>query len=197
MELDFINYLKIWYYSNNIIFRMSNLKEVLESFDVYVSSKGNVCLNDIVENIIKSKNSDAYMKAVKDKFEYKNKYYVTSDTCMDILKKGKSKTCKKVFEKIKVDGSEELKKLELKYKLSENYKLEIERDIKEYDAKLKEVETRRLDAESRLSMMQLQLELLRNNKYGDYVIDNKELEKYLVPVQTNINIVKDKNINPM
>lgn len=85
---------------------MSNSKEVLESFDVRVSSKGNVCLNDIVKNIIKSTNPDGYMKTVKDKFEYKNKYYVTEDTCMDILNKGRSKTCKKVFEKIKVDDSE-------------------------------------------------------------------------------------------
>ena len=86
---------------------MSDLVEVLKSNDIHVSSKGNICLNDFVEKIIGSKNPNGYMKTIKDKFEYKNKFYVTQETCMEIIEKGKSKKCKKILKEIKKNDSSE------------------------------------------------------------------------------------------
>jgi hypothetical protein len=37
------------------------------------------------------------MKKIKNKYIYHNRYYVTSETCIEILEQGKSKTCKRVF----------------------------------------------------------------------------------------------------
>lgn len=85
---------------------MSKLVEVLKDNDVHVSKKGDICLNDFVEEIIGSKSPDNYMKKVKDKFERGDKYYVTEKTCMDILEQGKSKKCKEIIGEIGEDSEE-------------------------------------------------------------------------------------------
>ncbi len=79
---------------------MSDLVEVFKTNDVHVSSKGNICLNDFIEEIIGSKNPNQYMKKIKDKFVYKKKYYITQETCLEILEQGKSNKCKEILAEI-------------------------------------------------------------------------------------------------
>jgi len=68
------------------------LVNILESNNVRISTKGNICLNDFVENVIISKNADLYMKKINDKKLLKDdNYYIEPSNCIDILKQGKSK----------------------------------------------------------------------------------------------------------
>ncbi len=86
---------------------MSELVKVLKTNDVHVSSKGNICLNDFIEEIIGSKNPDQYMKKIKNKFVYKQKYYITQDACLEILEQGKSKKCKEILAEINENDDED------------------------------------------------------------------------------------------
>lgn len=82
---------------------MGDLIVILESNNIRISKKGNICLNDLVNNILESKNPENYMKKIKSKFEHNNKYYVSQETCLEILEQGKSRTCKKIVKEITTD----------------------------------------------------------------------------------------------
>jgi prophage antirepressor-like protein len=86
---------------------MTGLSKILIENDVHVSTKNGISLNDFVEQIIKSKNPENYMKSVKDKSMYKKKYYITEETCMELLAKGKSKKCKEIYTEIQEEGEDE------------------------------------------------------------------------------------------
>jgi prophage antirepressor-like protein len=79
------------------------LIQKLKDCNVRISKKGNICLNDFVENVIKSKNPDQYMKRVPDKKTINDEYYINPDNTIEILKQGKSKLCKDIVEYIEKD----------------------------------------------------------------------------------------------
>lgn len=83
---------------------MSNLIEILKENDVKVSSKGNIYLEDFVEKIIESKNPDTYIKKIENKFNYRDEYCITEETCLEILNKSNFKRCKDILEKIESDS---------------------------------------------------------------------------------------------
>jgi hypothetical protein len=85
---------------------MSGLSKILKENDVHISKKGDISLNDFVEQIIGSKNPDNYMKSVKGKFIQKKKYYISQETCMELLAKGKSRKCKEIYTKILEENKE-------------------------------------------------------------------------------------------
>ena len=47
--------------------QQEKLIKVLQGNDVRISKKGNICLNDFVENVVKSKNPKLYMKKIPEK----------------------------------------------------------------------------------------------------------------------------------
>ncbi len=82
------------------------LVTILESSNVRISNRGNICLNDFVENVIESKNADLYMKKINDKKLLDDNYYIKPSHCIDILKQGKSKKCKEIVQFIEKDEND-------------------------------------------------------------------------------------------
>lgn len=84
------------------------LKEILQENDVRISTKGNICLNDFVENIIESKNPKLYIKKLitYDKTMINNELYIKPDDCIDILKNTNFKRCKEIYTKIQFDDND-------------------------------------------------------------------------------------------
>lgn len=78
----------------------SKFTEILNEYDIQLSTRGNVRISDIVEKIIHSNNSEAYIKKIPNKKLLKNEYYISQEECMKILEKGKSKTCKELMKKL-------------------------------------------------------------------------------------------------
>ncbi|AVL94396.1 putative Bro-N domain-containing protein [Moumouvirus australiensis] len=79
------------------------LIEILKDNEVRISNKGNICLNDFVENIIESKNPDLYIKKLNYKLvTVKNNKYIKPEDCIDLLKKTKFKKCKEIYTKIQL-----------------------------------------------------------------------------------------------
>ncbi|AQN67865.1 putative BRO-N domain protein [Saudi moumouvirus] len=77
------------------------LIEILKDNEVRISNKGNICLNDFVENIIESKNPESYIKKLNyDIFTINNNKYIKPEDCIDLLKKTKFKKCKEIYTKI-------------------------------------------------------------------------------------------------
>lgn len=81
------------------------LVELLEELDVRISKKGNINLVDFVENVMKSKNSESYIKKLKNyqSITINDKEYIRPCDCIDILKKTNFKVCKNLYSKILVD----------------------------------------------------------------------------------------------
>jgi hypothetical protein len=74
-----------------------------ENISNLVYIKNNLyCLNDIVNNIIKSKNAQMYMKDVKDKENIDGNYYIKKDDMVLLLNKSKSPSAKQYLDSIKV-----------------------------------------------------------------------------------------------
>jgi hypothetical protein len=77
---------------------------ILESNNVRISTKDNICLYDFVEKVIQSKNAELYMKKINDKkLLNDDNYYIKPSKCIDILKQGKSKKCKEIVQLIEKD----------------------------------------------------------------------------------------------
>src|ERR1700733_11009340 len=186
---------------------MSEIKdkliEVLKINNVCISNKGNICLNDLVNNIIKSSNSVLYIKKISDKkikIKNNNDCYITPDNCLEILNnkvdeyniissqlsKLLTSDCKKwlkneivptiqetnnkivslnnVVDTYRVN--DELRRLELEYKNSDNYQLELERDIK-----MKEIDLKIKEADIKIKKLDLEIEIERN-KHSDVIKQN-------------------------
>lgn len=81
------------------------LIEILKNNDVRISNKGNICLNDFVKNIIKSKNPKLYVNKLNnyDKIEIKGKCYINSNDCANILKNSNFRRCKDIYTKIYIN----------------------------------------------------------------------------------------------
>ncbi len=85
------------------------LIDILKTNKVRISTKGNICLNDFVKNVVKSKNPDQYVKRQKcDKIDIKGFEYITPDDCIHIIKKSKFKTCKELYAEIELDDEDEV-----------------------------------------------------------------------------------------
>ena len=82
------------------------LIQILEDNDVSISTRGNICLNHLVENVMKSKNPTLYMSKIADKRILGKNYYVTPDKCVELLEATNLKTCKKICTKIYIDDSD-------------------------------------------------------------------------------------------
>jgi prophage antirepressor-like protein len=85
------------------------LIEILEDNDIRISKKGNICLNDFVENIVESKNPKLYIKKLTnyDKIAINDEYYIKPEDCVDILKNTNFKKCKDIYTKIQIDDEDE------------------------------------------------------------------------------------------
>ncbi|AGC02440.1 BRO-N domain containing protein [Acanthamoeba polyphaga moumouvirus] len=76
----------------------NKLFEILRENNVRISTKGNICLRDFVENIIESKNPSLYIKKLKyDIIIVKDNEYIKLEDCFDILKNTKFKKCKDIY----------------------------------------------------------------------------------------------------
>lgn len=84
------------------------LISVLKENNVNVSKKENICLDDVIENIICPKNSDNYKKklVVDTVVTIHGKEYIYVQDCIDILKASKFKRCKEICTKIKFDNKD-------------------------------------------------------------------------------------------
>ncbi|AZL89718.1 Bro-N domain-containing protein [Megavirus baoshan] len=79
------------------------LIEILRDNEVRISNKGNICLNDFVENIIESKNPKIYIKKLNyDLITIKDNKYIKPEDCIDLLKNAKFKKCKNIYTRIQV-----------------------------------------------------------------------------------------------
>lgn len=85
---------------------MKKLIEILKDNDIRISKKGNICLNDFVENVIKSKNPNLYIKKILDKITINDDFYIKQEDCIEILKQGKSKKCKEIIQYIEKDEND-------------------------------------------------------------------------------------------
>lgn len=83
----------------------TKLLEKLKSNDVSITKKGYISLTDFVENIINSQNSDLYIKRIENKVLIKDEYYIEPDKCFEILKQGKSRTCKEIVTFVEHDDN--------------------------------------------------------------------------------------------
>lgn len=85
----------------------NNLIKILKKNNVHISKKGNICLYDFVDKIIKSKNPDLYMKKIKCKIILiDGEKYIAPKDCVEILGNAKFKECKEIFTKIQVDDGD-------------------------------------------------------------------------------------------
>ena len=82
------------------------LIQILEDSDVNISNRGNICLNDLVENVMKYKNPKLYMSKVAGKWILGKNYYVTPDKCFELLETAKFRACKDICTKIYIDDGD-------------------------------------------------------------------------------------------
>lgn len=85
------------------------LIDILKTREVRISTKGNICLNDFVENIVGSNNPDQYIKRQKcNKINLKGNDYITPNDCVSIMKKSNFKTCKDLYAEIELDDEDDM-----------------------------------------------------------------------------------------
>lgn len=82
------------------------LVEKLKELKVGISSKGNVCLNDFVINVLKSTNPRGYMKTIADKKLFGDKFFITPEKALELVKKGKAVECHKLIKYIETDQND-------------------------------------------------------------------------------------------
>lgn len=117
--------------------------DILKTNKVRISNKGNICLNDFVKNIVKSKNPDQYIKRLKcDKIDIRGNDYITPDDCIDIIKKTNKGKCKEILEEI---SSNDTRHNETWIIMSGNLekkrqRINIHRNINELEKKMKQIE---------------------------------------------------------
>ena len=85
--------------------------------------------------------------------------------------------------------SDELRKLDLEYRLSENYKLELQRDIKikEMDTKIKEI-----DSETQVALRNMEIELQRERNKQIAMEKGYDLTQFMTNVVKNTDNKKKK-----
>lgn len=78
----------------------------LKQLNVGISTKGNVCLNDFVVNVLKSTNPDLYMKKITDKKKFGDKFYIEPKKALELVKNGKVVECKQLIKFIETDQND-------------------------------------------------------------------------------------------
>ena len=122
---------------------------LLKEHDVYINKKNKVCLDDLVDNVIKSKHPELYMKKINNKVTIGDKYYVTLDECHSILKHGKSKICKSILEGLEKDENDDRSIISIddnifQYEGNKFTCIYVQNDLEEWDVWLKAVEVAQL-----------------------------------------------------
>jgi prophage antirepressor-like protein len=83
------------------------LIEILKTNEIRISTRGRICLNDFVDNVIGSKNAKLYMKKITNKkLLNDDNYYIKPIDCLEILKQGKSKKCKEIVQYVEKDDND-------------------------------------------------------------------------------------------
>jgi prophage antirepressor-like protein len=85
------------------------LVKVLRDNEVRISNKGNVCLYDLITNVVESKNPKTYVAKMGDKYDMvmiKDKPYVSKEDCANIIKEAKFKKCKNIYTKILIGNGD-------------------------------------------------------------------------------------------
>jgi prophage antirepressor-like protein len=84
----------------------SKLLDILRDNNVSISSKGNICLNDLVKNVIESKNFQSYINNLDCAIiKVNGKLYITPSDCMKILEKSRFQRCKSICTQIYIADS--------------------------------------------------------------------------------------------
>jgi prophage antirepressor-like protein len=75
------------------------MDKIIDEYEIKKSKRGLYNLNDIVNNIIKSKNPISYIDKVteKKKMRNSNNWYITEDRFITLLKRGRNSGCKKAY----------------------------------------------------------------------------------------------------
>ena len=84
------------------------MDEICKKYKIHITSDY-ICLNDIASKIIKSKNIEGYIKNIKQKKQIGNKYYVTPEKALSIIKNGTSKECKKIVNECLINDTKKIK----------------------------------------------------------------------------------------
>lgn len=83
------------------------LIDILQDNNIRISTKGNICLNDFVDNIIESKNSKLYIKKLEyNTMRIRDNMYISPDDCIDILKNTNRKKCKDIYTRIQFNDGD-------------------------------------------------------------------------------------------
>ena len=94
-------------YSFKVYFVLYVMDKITKKFCIKKHKKGYFNLNDIVKNIIKSKNPTSYMDRIKNKKRIGTIFYITEEQFIQIIKKSRSVTGKEAYKILKEDTVEE------------------------------------------------------------------------------------------
>ena len=89
---------------------MSDLVDALKARKISIreGKKNNICLDDIVRKIIKSKEPIEYMEKIDEKFKYREKFFITEERCLRFLEERKCIEFKKILEEIKDESERDM-----------------------------------------------------------------------------------------
>jgi len=95
------------------------LIKIFKQEDVRISKKGNICLNDFIENIIRSRNPKLYAKKLMKhkKIIIDGDDYISPNSCIDILKNTNFKRCKNICTKIRIDDGDKTSIIDVEQKI--------------------------------------------------------------------------------
>ena len=83
------------------------LNNLLRDYQVRISNRGRICLNDFIENVIESKNPKQYMKRLKyDKFIINDRTYIEPSDCVDLIQITNKKKCRIIYEQLEQDDND-------------------------------------------------------------------------------------------
>jgi prophage antirepressor-like protein len=83
----------------------AKLIKILKPYGVGIT-KGQICLNDFIVNVVGSKSPKLYMRKINDKIRIKGNYYIKPCDCLEILRQSNFITCKKIIRKIDKDETD-------------------------------------------------------------------------------------------
>ena len=83
------------------------LKDLLRDYQVRISNRGKICLNDFVAKVIESKNPEQYIKRLKyEKFTINDRIYIEPNDCYDLIQITNKKNCKIIYEQLERDDKD-------------------------------------------------------------------------------------------
>lgn len=161
------------------------LIKMMKDNKVYIAPTGAICLNDVVDNIICSKNTNQFMKNINGKTQVNNYYFIGPYTCIEMFKNSKFTRCRNIYKQILTDEEEEIVHYELRYELTTKYRLELANQLPAIKNASNKIETLntivdnyKLSEETK--QLELQFKLSDNYKF--------EMEKEKLLYQKEIRI---------